>query len=1318
MPWTVFYISMSRICTVREWSPGYLCAEAGHRILVLCLKVADVCPKVADVRFKLWDFYPKAWDRTESMFSQTFVYVLPNFATSIPELFHLCPVCQGIIFYSMKTNNSRTMKRRPMLAGKARLIAGAVMLAVAGGHLSAQTAAPQKAKAYMVADAHLDTQWNWDIQTTIKEYVWNTLNQNLFLLNQYPNYIFNFEGGVKYAWMKEYYPREYELMKAFVKAGRWHVSGASWDATDTLVPSIESFIRNIMLGQEFYRKELGVESTDIFLPDCFGFGWTLPTVAAHCGLIGFSSQKLDWRNNPFYGKSKHPFTVGLWKGVDGASVMLAHGYDYGRRWDNEDLSESKYLMELSRCTSLNTVYRYYGTGDVGGSPTIASVASVEKGIKGDGPLKIISATSDQLFKDYQPYDAHSELPVFDGELLMDVHGTGCYTSQAAMKLYNRQNELLGDAAERASVAAALLGTAEYPGKSLTESWQRFIFHQFHDDLTGTSIPRAYEFSWNDELLSLKQFSGILTHAVGSVAGKLDTRVKGIPVVLYNASGFKAADVVTMEVKAPRFPKGVAVYNEQGKQVASQLVSYTDGKVRLLVEATVPANGYAVYDVRLSGEGRKVSAVEATSIENSLYKLTLNENGDITSLLDKKNNKELVKAGKAIRLALFTENESFEWPAWEILKKTVDATPISITEDVKMTLCENGALRKTLCVEKRHGDSFFRQYIHLYEGILAHRIDFTNEVDWQSANALLKAEFPLNLNNEKATYDLGVGSVQRGNNSLTAYEVYAQYWADLTDANGSYGVSIMNDSKYGWDKPDNNTLRLTLLHTPKTKSNYAYQDRQDFGRHTFTYSLVGHTGALDVVRTRENAELLNQRIKAFAVGKHRGELGKSYSLAFSDNRNVLIKALKKAESSDEYVVRVYEAGGKQAQKASIVFADNLVAAVEADGTEKTIGKATFSENRLEVSVNPNGIKTYKVRFASNKKVQTVARPLPLAYDKKCFSWNEFKAAADFEAGYSYAAELIPTEMNVNGVPFKLETREELNGMACKGNVLKLPADCAYNRLYILAAAASDKDVKGIFRTGKSVQEIIVPSYTGFIGQWGHTGHTEGYLKDAEVAYVGTHRHSGEGDQPYEFTYMFKFAIDLPEKATEVVLPDNKDIVIFAATLTNVAAASVCPVSELFRTANKCNRYQTESSTERVNILKQDMVMGYSSYVNEKEKPAFMVDGDENTKWCAIAEMPHYVDFDLGSERSINGWKLLNAAGENHSYVTSSCFLQGKTDKNSEWRTLDYVSGNGKNVLNRTLNKPESVRYLRLLVTQPMQSASGKDVRIYEMEVYAK
>ncbi len=662
---------------------------------------------------------------------------------------------------------------------KKHIIALASTLLLCSGSYSQNTQPEKKPKAYMVADAHLDTQWNWDVQTTIKQYVWNTISQNLLLLKQYPDYIFNFEGGVKYAWMKEYYSAQYEEMKKYIREGRWHVSGASWEASDALVPSTESAIRNIMLGQEYYRKEFGVESTDIFLPDCFGFGWTLPTIAAHCGLIGFSSQKLDWRNKPFYGKSKHPFTIGLWQGIDGSSVMLAHGYDYGKRWNDEDLSENKELLGLTTRTPLNMVYRYYGTGDIGGSPTLGSVRSVEKGIKGNGPLEIISATSDQMFKDFQPYKDHPELPVFNGELLMDVHGTGCYTSQAAMKLYNRQNELLGDAAERAAVAAEWLNKAAYPGTTLTDAWKRFIYHQFHDDLTGTSIPHAYEFSWNDELISLKQFSGVLASSIRSIAGDMDTQVKGIPVILYNALGFPVQDIAEVELEVPAAPKGVTVYDNNGKKVASQLLSYTNGKAHLLIEATVPATGYAVYDVRTSGTANRFAATTSNTLENSIYKITLDEKGDITSLLDKTQNKELVKQGKAIRLALFTQNKSYHWPAWEVLKETIDREPISITDNVKISLVENGELRKAICIEKTHGESVFKQYIRLYEGSRADRIDFYNEIDWQSTNALLKAEFPLNIENTEVTYDLGIGSVKRGNNTDIAYEVYAQYWADLT-----------------------------------------------------------------------------------------------------------------------------------------------------------------------------------------------------------------------------------------------------------------------------------------------------------------------------------------------------------------------------------------------------------------------------------------------------------------------------------------------------------------------------------------------------------
>lgn len=1198
------------------------------------------------------------------------------------------------------------------------LLAAALLLGSVGT-VVADTPTAERPKAYLVSDAHLDTQWNWDIQTTISEYVWNTIDMNLKLLEKYPNYVFNFEGGVKYAWMKEYYPREYELMKKYIANGRWHICGASWDATDAIVPSVESALRNVLLGQTFYRNEFGVESTDIFLPDCFGFGWTLPTVASHCGLIGFSSQKLGWRETPFYeGNKKYPFNVGLWKGIDGSEIMMAHGYGYGHRWGIEDLTESSRLRDGLKENNLGVLFHYYGTGDIGGSPTITSADAVNRAVGKKGGIEIISATSDQMFKDYMPYSAHPELPRHDGELLMDVHGTGCYTSQAAMKLYNRQNELLGDAAERASVAAEMLGLAAYPGNALTESWQRFIFHQFHDDLTGTSIPRAYEFSWNDELLSLKQFANIITNSVSAVAAELDTKVKGTPVVFYNALGHEATDVVEFELPVKGTAGKVMAYNAEGKPVAAQLLGCTDGKAKVLVEATVPANGFAVYDIRLSGSDKKAATKSADVLENSVYKMQLDSKGDITSLYDKKTGRELVEPGKAIRLAIFTENESFPWPAWEVIKKTIDREPQSIAENVKMTVVENGPLRTTLCVEKSHGDSKFRQYIRMYEGELADRIDFYNEVDWATLNALVKAEFPLAVANETARYDLGLGAVDRGNNTKTAYEVYSQGWADLTDRKGDYGVTVMSDFKYGWDKPKDNTIRLTLLHTPKTKSAYAYQDHQDLGHHNFTYSLVGHSGKLDQAGASRMADGLKQGIKAFAATKHAGKLGKTFSAASIDNSDLAIKALKKAESSDEYVVRIYDTNGKGGN-GKITFARPIVAAYKADGTEKTLEKASFSGNSLDVAVVANGLGTYKVKFApeeSGAKAEYAA--LPLNYDKKCFSWNNFAGDADFFGGRAYAAELVPASLTASGVPFALENSTLLNGLVCKGDTIALP-EGNYNRLYVLAAAATeDARAEGTFKAGKSATTLNVPSYTGFVGQWGHTNHTEGYLYDDEVAFVGTHSHSAAGDHPYDFTYMFKYAIDIPAGAKEIVLPDNKNIVLFSATLANEGNKAAQPVSKLFKTGNVANATTkvAESETALESLINAENMVAWSGHVNDNEHPKFLHDGNLSTKWCDVSRIPSYVEYDLGEKRTISEWSLNNAGSENQSYVTATCLLQTRNDKSEDWQTVDALVGNKKDKLHRKLKAPADARYIRLMVVQPEQSAGGKDTRIYEFGVY--
>ncbi len=1180
----------------------------------------------------------------------------------------------------------------------------------------AQNDSGKKMKAYMVADAHLDTQWNWDIQTTIKHYVRNTLTQNIYLLDNYPNYVFNFEGAVKYSWMKEYYPLQYEQMKKYVADGRWHLAGSGWDANETMVVSPESWLRNILLGQSFYRNEFGKESTDVFLPDCFGFSYFIPTLAKHCGLIGFSTQKLGWRNHAFYdGGKKYPFTVGLWQGIDGSRIMMAHGFNYVERYPDSDISKNEQLMRDISESPLNMVYRYYGTGDIGGSPNLASVRAVEKGLKGDGPIEIVSATSDQIYKDFLPFENHPELPVHDGELFMDVHGTGCYTSQVAMKLYNRQNEHLGDAAERASVVAEWLGQGEYPQRDLNESWKRVLVHQFHDDLTGTSIPRAYEFSWNDELLSLQRFSNCLTTAVGGVAGRMNTNVSGMPVVIHNTEAFPVSAVTSIVL--PDMADSYKVTDADGKSVVSQVVTDSKGRRSLLVDASVPGTGFSVFSVKAGGKNKASVPVKTNVIENSVYKVTVDKIGNISSLIDKRCGKELVASGKSIGLVVFDDCRSESWPAWEILKHTVDKKPLDIKDNVSIEMVENGPLRKSMRITKSYGESKIVQYIRLYEGSTAERIDFYNEVEWRSMNALLKAQFPFGVCNENATYDIGLGCVERGNNRENSYEVNSHEWTDLTDASGDYGITVLNDSKYGWDKPDCNTIRLSLLYSPKAGGSYKYQERQDLGYHEFTYSIVGHKGQLDKSKAVRMSTVLNSPLRAFATTKHKGDLGREFSFASSDNENVIVRALKKAEVGNEYVVRVYETGGEKEQTAGITFASNIVKAVEADGTEKELGPASFSGNRLNVDIKPFSVKTYRLVLDDNVSSKAVAcrenmRSLELPYNKNCFSHNDFRAAGNFEGGNSYAAELLPEDgLTVDGVRFTFGEMDSNNGLACGGDTIKLPADGEYNKVYLLAASSAG-DRQARFSAGENVYTVDVPYYTGFIGQWGHDGHTQGYLKDAEVAYVGTHSHSEHEDRAYEFTYMFKYGFDIPEGVDEIVLSEDKNVVVFAVTAVK-ENHSVEPACNLFRTSNRTD--EADGGRQRDNILKGAKVISVSGEVNADERAVNLIDGNMGTKWCDTNGAPNHVAFDMGDAKTFSGWKIVNAGSETNNYITRACLLQVRNSLTEEWKTVDMIDGNKSNEVERGI-KPVSARYVRLFVIGPTQLIGEGTARIYELELY--
>ena len=892
----------------------------------------------------------------------------------------------------------------------------------------------------------------------------------------------------------------------------------------------------------------------------------MPTLGHHCGLIGFSTQKLSWRKHDFFPDApyhkKNPFSWGVWYGIDGQSLMAA--FDTGG-YTAELPADAGYNKDFIRRASNgfdNTAMRYYsgghlhGTtncGDKGNSGTVTTARRMAAAMADpDAPVQLISATSDQLFLDYM--DRRDELPTYDGELLMDVHAGGCYTSQGAMKYYNRRNEELLGAAERAAVAADWLGAKPYDRAKLNEVWQRVLWHQFHDDLTGTSIADAYRYSWNDELISLQQATEVMTAAVGALSHSLDTRVKGTPVVVYNPVTYDLRDLVEAEVPLDARAKGVAVYAPSGKRVAAQILSREGDRARILFAADVKAAGYAVYDVRPASGVAKSSALKASerTLENRIYRVELDANGDIRSIRDKRAGRELVAEGKAFRMAVFEGNPSNRYPAWEIMKETMDKPGRPIDGDVRISIAEQGPVRATLKVERSYGPSKFVQYVSLTDGGDDDRIDVRNTVDWSSRDVLLKAEFPCAVANAKAAYDLGLGFIERGNNTETAYEVPAQKWVDLTDADGSYGVTILNDCKYGWDKPADNTLRLTLLHTPSTEKRYAHQRTLDHGVHHYTYSIVGHTGA----RTEDAlvaGEALNMPLVAFVAPKHAGHLGRTFSMLAASTPQIGVRALKAAEDGDGYIVRCYETTGNPVEGARITFPAAIVSAEECNGIEERIGDAAFEGRSLVVSAGKFAPKTYRVRLAEPAVRSTLAidnAPVKLDYDITAYTTDEFFTYYTIDKALgSFAAELIPATVECDGVTFAMGEANTDDAVLCNGQTVALPADRTYTKLYVLASAVEEPRTAE-FRVGDRTYEAEVPLWKGFYGQWGWYGNSEGFMQRAKIGYLGTHRHQTDlGNVPYGFSYMYLLTFDIPEGATTVTLPRDKKVLVYAMTASN-------------------------------------------------------------------------------------------------------------------------------------------------------------------------
>src|SRR5437763_2997832 len=519
-------------------------------------------------------------------------------------------------------------------------------LFLASSALSQTASKPDLSKdptLYVVGYAHLDTEWRWEYPQVIREYLSKTLRTNFDLFEKYPHYIFNFSGANRYRLMKEYYPADYERLKQYVAAGRWFPAGSSMEESDVNSPSAESIFRQVLYGNRFFRRDFGKASAEYMLPDCFGFPASLPSILAHAGIKGFSTQKLTWGSSAPAGGSESPertpvgtpFNVGIWEGPDGKTVLAGFNPGSYSADITSDLSKplpppveastgpqdpqqrefqryqgdwAQRVQQNGKVSGLFTEYHYYGTGDVGGAPRESSIklleaiinkdrtvipaprrfgqpqqppaAASEPVLVGDGPVHVVSANAEQMFLDIKP-DQMARLPRFKGELELTNHSAGSLSSETYQKRWNRKNELLADAAEKSSVMAQWLGGRPYPLERLNNAWTLVLGGQFHDIMAGTATPQSYNYAWNDDVLAMNQFAGILTSATAAVASGMNTQTQGTPVVVYNPLEIAREDVVGAEMPLPAGTAAVRVSGPDGKEVPAQVAGT---KIRFLAKA--------------------------------------------------------------------------------------------------------------------------------------------------------------------------------------------------------------------------------------------------------------------------------------------------------------------------------------------------------------------------------------------------------------------------------------------------------------------------------------------------------------------------------------------------------------------------------------------------------------------------------------------------------------------------------------------------------------------------------------------------------------
>ena len=779
----------------------------------------------------------------------------------------------------------------------------------------------KKRQFHIMGHAHLDMAWLWPLEET-----WGvgerTFNSVLNLQQEFSDLKFGHTSPILYEWIEKHRPDLFQKIQEAVNNKSWELLGGMWVEPEVNLISGESLVRQLLYGQKYFQDKFGNISKVAWLPDSFGFSWQLPQLCQQAGIEYFVTGKLHWNDS-----TKFSLGAFWWRSPDGTELFTVMSPpNVAGVMDTNPITMVNYAVNWEKQTGLQDSFWLPGVGDHGGGPSRDMWQVKQRWQQSDFFPKINTTTAfDYLEKIKNKLLVEPErIPLWQDELYLEFH-RGCYTTHADQKLQNRRCEGLLYEAELWSSIANIIGKYSYPKTELETAWKQVLLNQFHDILPGTSIPQVFKDA-NQVWESVRKISQeIIDNALQAIASQIDfskaPQENAKPIVIFNSLNWERSEVISYAVESENW----VIYDLERNQLPSQVT--IDQELYFLAE-NIPSVGYRIFWLcPQKSLKKKIKNHPEFILENNYIKAKINsETGDIDSIFDKINQKEILQStGNQLQ---FFEDKGQYWDAWNIdpnySQKSLSSSILKSIE-----ILEPGSIQQRIRVIKQFNQSEFRQDYCL--NINSSILKIITQVNWQESQVLVKTAFPLTLESDEIFYEIPCAAIARTTRPQTTeekakWEVPALQWADLTDTQQNYGVSLLNDSKYGYDGSPNQ-LRLTLLRSSEWPDPQA-----DKGIHHFTYSIYPHSGNWQTAKTVQRGYELNRPLRVFSPCENCNQSKDSdkislppiYQFLKFKSDNLCLMALKQVESDQQsWILRVYECEGSTAE---IEFENNLNLAI--------------------------------------------------------------------------------------------------------------------------------------------------------------------------------------------------------------------------------------------------------------------------------------------------------------------------------------------------------------------------------------------------------